>query len=51
MSEANVLWTHSFGIKAWFRFADSNRTYVHLGMTIVEVACHHLVQMRLVQMK
>jgi hypothetical protein len=49
--EANVLWTLSFGIKAWFRSADSNRTYVCLGMTVVEVACHHLVQMRLVHMK
>ncbi len=51
MSEANVLSTFSFGIRARFRFSDSNRTYVCLGMTIVEVACHHLVQMRLVQMR
>ncbi len=43
MSKANVLWMFSFGIKAWFRFGDSNRTYVCLGMTVVEVACHHLV--------
>ncbi len=50
MSEANVLWMFSFGIRAWFRFGDS-RTYVCLGMTVVEVACHHLVQMRLVQMR
>jgi hypothetical protein len=51
VSKANVLWTLSFGIRAWFRSSDSNRTYVCLGMTVVEVACHHLVQMRLVQMR
>ncbi len=43
MSEANVLWTLSFGIKAWFRSIDNNKTYVCLGMMVVEVACHHLV--------
>jgi len=41
--KANVLWTLSFGIRARFRSGDSNKTYVCLGMTIVEVACHHLV--------
>jgi hypothetical protein len=51
VSKANVLWMLFFVIRAWFRSADSNRTYVCLGMTVVEVACHHLMQMRLVQMK
>ncbi len=51
MLEANVLWTLSFDIRVRFRSGDNNRTYVCLGMTVVEVACHHLVQMRLVQMR
>jgi hypothetical protein len=37
-----------FWYQSWFRSGDINKAYVCVGMTVVEVACHHLVQMRLV---
>jgi len=47
MKEVEELWTLSFGIKVRFRSGDISRTCGCLGMTVVEISCHHLVQMRL----
>jgi hypothetical protein len=40
-----------FWYQSWFISSDISRAYVCVGMTMVKVSCHRLVQMRLVQMR